>query len=392
MSYQEAYQEPYTKYPNRYNDLIKPRLTGTQRDVCDVVIRMTYGWHRESAVISNTMFKTKTGKSEPAIIRAKKSLEEMGVLVVLKKGGGSKTSQYSLDLYYDTKDSIKILPTQQEEERLEIEKEQEDIPEVLENEVIDKSEPELEKDPAYEESILAVELDEEQPPEETPEMDLLVDERVDSGPIEAECSDTPTPNAELVLYKEDLSNNILSKRKQTIDSEDEKAEKKEATAAVCSLLRSWGTELEGKDYAFVGWSLKTYGVEAVQQKIEIMKLQRSRGVTFSNPLGWLRSALSKNYRYSSWDADVTKAKERARRESERSKLEQVQRESEIREAEKLKDEAEKMKTQLAPEDRGNLRKAAIEKISGMGVASNWINEPLIESVENEILREKERRE
>ena len=34
----------------------------------------------------------------------------------------------------------------------------------------------------------------------------------------------------------------------------------------------------------------------------------------------------------------------------------------------------------------DLRKAAIEQISGMGVASNWINEPLIESVENEMLR------
>ena len=78
MSYQEAYQEPYTKYPNRYNDVIKPLLTDTQRDICDVVIRETIGWHRESAAISNTMFRAKTGKSEPAIIRAKKSLEEMG--------------------------------------------------------------------------------------------------------------------------------------------------------------------------------------------------------------------------------------------------------------------------------------------------------------------------
>ncbi len=31
-------------------------------------------------------------------------------------------------------------------------------------------------------------------------------------------------------------------------------------------------------------------------------------------------------------------------------------------------------------------RAAIEQISGMGVASNWINDPLVESIENEILR------
>ncbi len=376
MSCPATHQEPYTKYPNRYNDLIKPRLTGTQRDICDVVIRLTWGWHRESAAISNTMFKTKTGKSEPAIIRAKKSLEEMGVLVVLTKGGGSKTSQYSLDLYYDDpKKSIKV-PLLQQNELVE-----EDIPEPQD----DIEVPAVHEDPQPEMDDMDSELDEEQLPEETPEMDSRVDEKVDSGPI-IEDSDTPKEN--LVLYKENLSNNILSKRKQTEDSEDEKAERKEATAAVCSLLRSWGTELEPNNYAFIGWSLKTYGTEAVQQKLEIMRCQRSRGVTFSNPLGWLRSALSRNYRYSSWDADVTKAKEKAKKATERLKLEQIEREHEIHEAERLKNEAEKMKAQLTPEDREDLRKAAIEHIRGMGIAENWMNEPLIESVENQILRER----
>ena len=69
MSYQEAYQEPYTKYPNRYNDLIKPRLTGVQRDICDVVIRMTYGWQKTSAEISNTVFARKTKKSKQGLIK-----------------------------------------------------------------------------------------------------------------------------------------------------------------------------------------------------------------------------------------------------------------------------------------------------------------------------------
>ena len=63
MAYPEPRQEPYTKYPNRYNDVIKPRLTDTQRDICDVVIRMTYGWHQISAEISNTVFIRKTNKS-----------------------------------------------------------------------------------------------------------------------------------------------------------------------------------------------------------------------------------------------------------------------------------------------------------------------------------------
>ena len=114
MAYPESNQEPFTMVPNVYLDRIMPLLTDTQKAVCDIVIRETIGWHRESAAISNTMFKTKTGKSEPAIIRAKKSLEEMGVLVILQEGGGSQTGEYALDLYYDNPDrSIKASLLQQ---------------------------------------------------------------------------------------------------------------------------------------------------------------------------------------------------------------------------------------------------------------------------------------
>ena len=58
-----------------------------------------------------------------------------------------------------------------------------------------------------------------------------------------------------------------------------------------------------------------------------------------------------------------KAKERARQEFERSRLEQMQREREIQEMEKLRDEAEGTKNRLAPEDRENLRKAEIKLLS-----------------------------
>ena len=114
MSYQEAYQEPYTKYPNRYNDIIKPLLTGTQRDVCDVVIRMTYGWHKTSAEISNSMFAMKANKSVRAVITAKKQLEDMGLLIVLCNGGGLKKGKYMLDLYYDSDRSVKASMLRQE--------------------------------------------------------------------------------------------------------------------------------------------------------------------------------------------------------------------------------------------------------------------------------------
>ncbi|MFC1719155.1 replication protein, partial [Candidatus Poribacteria bacterium] len=143
MAYPEPRQEPYTKYPNRYSDLIKPRLTGTQRDICDIVIRMTYGWHQTSAAISNTVFAKKASKSKQGIIKARKQLEEIGILVVLQEGGGSKTNEYMLDLWYDNPDkSVKASIIRQEEQLLEMEnppsqEEQEDILEILETSAID---------------------------------------------------------------------------------------------------------------------------------------------------------------------------------------------------------------------------------------------------------------
>ena len=96
--------EPYTKYPNIYTDTLKYGLTSTQRDVCDVVIRETYGWHRSSARISTSKFIDTTGRSRRSIISAKQQLIDMGLLVMLEHGGGSYTSEYTIDLHYNRPD------------------------------------------------------------------------------------------------------------------------------------------------------------------------------------------------------------------------------------------------------------------------------------------------
>ncbi len=299
----------------------------------------------------------------------------------MEKGGGSKISKYMLDFWYDNPDkSVKVAMLRQEEELLGIE-----ITEVLEDKVIDKSEPEKEEYSPYEEEPIDVsdvgQLESEDNQEPMAEIsDTVVAETLSS----AEDSESPTGKLNLPPpYKEDLSSNILNrKRKQTINYEDEKAERKEATAAVCFLLHSWGTELEPNDYAFVGWVIKTYGVEVVNEKTQIMKFQLNRGVKFSNPLGWLRNALTKGYGLCKRDTEVLKAEEGARREIERSKLERMRREREIREMERLRNKAEVMKNRLAPKDRENLRKVAIDQIREMeGISREWINEPLIQSVE-----------
>ena len=428
MSYPATHQVPYTKFPNRYNDIIKPRLTDTQRDVCDVVIRLTSGWHEISAPISNSEFMRKTGKSKQGIINAKKQLVEKGLLIELEQGGGSTKNVYMLDLWYNDPDkSIKVAMLKEKAALLEMVNqlpplEQENIPELViapsVNEPTTFEEPEaaietrpeikMESTPVIEE-IPNVDIPESQVVEQVVESENPTPEEPSSeqgishtefpeNPVKIEVSEPPTSQLSVPPLKEgdlstNLSINIKEERKQTesseAEAEAEKENRKTATDAVCSLFRSWGTELEPNDYAFVGWSLKTYGIDAVQQKLEIMKRQRNRGVIFSNPMGWLRSALSRDYGFSKWDTEVLKGKKRANKASERAKLEQRQRECEIRETEKLRKQSEDMKAKLTTTDREDLRKKALEQITKMpGVKKEWVTEILIQSEENQILRER----
>ncbi len=120
-----------------------------------------------------------------------------------------------------------------------------------------------------------------------------------------------------------------------------------------------------------------------------MKHQRNRGVSFSNPMGWLRSALTRDYGFSKWDTDVLKGKELATKVAQRAKLEQRQRECKILETEKLRKQSENMKAKLTPAEQEDLRKKALEQITKMpGVKKEWVTEILIQSEENQILREK----
>ena len=91
----------FTAVPNLYTDNIKPHLTNTQKDICDIVIRMTIGWQKSSAKISNSTFVKMSGKSEKAIITAKKQLIDMGLLIMLEPPRSNTPALYTIDLYYD---------------------------------------------------------------------------------------------------------------------------------------------------------------------------------------------------------------------------------------------------------------------------------------------------
>ncbi len=362
MSYQEAYQEPYTKYPNRYNDVIKPRLTGTQRDICDVVIRLTYGWHKTTAEISNTVFARKANKSKQGIIKAKKQLEEIGILIVLGKGGGSRTNEYMLDMWYDNPDkSVKASMLRQEEQLLEMEnqspqEEQENIPELVEAPIVDEptifeepedemetpsmkmeSSTEQEETSPYEENVLEPQPEtEENPVYDIPKPQILependIPEKLNSEQeiSDTELTETPgnidvseslTSKLSLPPYKEDLSNNISGiEKKQT----EEPKKKKKATATVRFQFLSLFPEAKADDdWQFFGWIAKEYGIEACLAKLDYMKEHRKQH-SITNPKGFFRTALSRDFQPPAFivaklraDEAAERAKERCRKKSE----------------------------------------------------------------------------
>ena len=102
MTHNKLTRVPFTATPNYYLDTIKPHLTHTESNVCDVVIRLTVGWQKVSTRISNRTFVSKSGKSERAIITAKKQLLDMGLLVQLEPARGTRPALYKLDLEYRT--------------------------------------------------------------------------------------------------------------------------------------------------------------------------------------------------------------------------------------------------------------------------------------------------
>jgi len=323
---------------------------------------MTYGWHQISAEISNSVFARKANKSKQGIIKAKKQLEETGVLIVLGKGGGSKTNEYMLDLWYDNPDkSVKASIIRQEEQLLEIEntspqEEQEDIPELLEAPAIDEpttfEEPEVEmeipsmkiessteqeENPPYEENVLesqpetgenpncgipeppqVVESENHAPEEPNSEQEISDTESAEN-PSNIEDSESLTSKLSLPPYKEDLSNNKSSeKEKQT---EEPKPEKKKAAAAVRYQFFSLFPDTKADDdWKFFGWVAKTYGLDTCLAKLDYMKEHRKQH-SITNPKGFFRTALVKDFQPPAFVLAKLKADEAARREKERCRKE-----------------------------------------------------------------------
>jgi len=87
----------YTQTPNCIYDNLLQHLSGSQAAVVSVIVRQTYGWHRDSSYISISQLAARAGRDRRTVMRAVKELERSGVISKRVVGEmGRQASEYML--------------------------------------------------------------------------------------------------------------------------------------------------------------------------------------------------------------------------------------------------------------------------------------------------------
>ena len=355
MTHNKLTRVPFTATPNYYLDTIKPHLTHTESNVCDVVIRLTVGWQKVSTRISNRTFVSKSGKSERAIITAKKQLLDMGLLVQLEPARGTRPALYKLDLEYKTRRDIKepqhelqdTLPFLDDEDATKdttLIPTSESAPDYIPNITNQESLPTDDETTHYTnisediDSIQDNTQDNTQVTEIVASEDTVVEDTVENIGVPPTPQQSPVKNhssrggANRVLatnYEEAntqastevyaplpysiISNSLNINKKQTIEKKNEKEKKnpKKAVAFVrFNFLSNFPETKAEDDWKFFGWAVKEYDLEACMYQLNYMKEYRKKH-PIANPKGFFRSALQKNYTPSKFISEKIKADKRA---------------------------------------------------------------------------------
>ena len=314
----------FTMTSNYLYDEVVPKLKRpVEKLILFLMERKTVGFHTDSADVSVEDMVKFTGASRSSVQRARRQLIKDGYLVVLSPGTGLKKTRYTRDF--------------------EPERQRGDARQDAGSEkIIDAPEPPVEKvseiKGVQDEPVHAPEESAQDPPEQ---------KSGGSAPEDAEKANKIKGIQDDPAFKDLKDLNTGSGRNKKTDKDTEKKEnenlapdtksqkpdsQKKVVASVCSSLRSFGFSVERRDYAFVGWCYNCYGVQALKEKLRIMKLQIMRGVKLINPFAWLRAALARNYQYARSDAERARAAERtqrARERSERQRQEWDQRRAEV---------------------------------------------------------------
>lgn len=88
-----AFEPNTTQVPNFIFDLI-PRLSEAELKVLMVIIRKTYGWHKDTDKIAASQLEKLTGLSYSAIKKARASLRTKGLKLIKYKGNGRAITEY----------------------------------------------------------------------------------------------------------------------------------------------------------------------------------------------------------------------------------------------------------------------------------------------------------
>jgi len=350
MTHNKLTRVPFTATPNYYLDTIKPHLTHTESNVCDVVIRLTVGWQKVSTRISNRTFVSKSGKSERAIITAKKQLLDMGLLVQLEPARGTRPALYKLDLEYKTtrrdikepqhelQDTLPFLDDRHDKEVVEdttLIPTSESAPDYIPNITNQESLPTDDETTPY--TDISEDIDSIQDNTQVNEIvaseDTVVEDTVENIGVPPTPQQSPVKNhssrggANRVLatnYEEantqastevyaPLAYSIYSnislnlKEKQT----KEKKNPKKAVAFVRFNFLSIFPETKAEDdWKFFGWAVKEYGLEACMDNLNYMKEHRKKH-PITNPKGFFRASLEKDYQVPKFISEKIKADKRA---------------------------------------------------------------------------------
>lgn len=308
----------FTMIPNVFFKEVFPNLDTTEQSVIIHTLRMTIGFHVTTAEISNAEFAAFSHVSVNTIIAAKKRLIKMRLLVQVSKGGGLKKAVYGISLsgyrrWRAGLDSKKVI----------------DVPE----------DTTTGEGPPYEVSVDAnyVEALPTYPSlasGEASARDGKSKLTYNSSAVEPEpplsSQDTANPTKSSSAKSEAPLIEDLEKgpgvRSKTNKGADEKKlaepSSESDVEAVCFSLRFFGFEPKRRDIAFIRVCLSEYGLDAIQDKLRIAKLQTGRGKSIANVMAWLRCALRGNWRPSKKDMTAEKAREAAERAYQRGLEEQ----------------------------------------------------------------------
>ena len=305
-------------YTMASNYLLDKVIPGIQNPVAKLILvkieRETIGYHKEVAAVSVKDLMDFTSASESTVKRARRELMKSGHLVVVEEGTGHTTTRYRLELHpgkdissdahvrepspASSRDTLNILPVVPE------------VSDVRETGTRERPSPEDLPEPQSEMIPGETQLHQDIPAIEDSGMNMTP-QGVQGDP----------PFKGLNKEKEKKTN----KETETVSQLDQPQGPSEAVQAVCSTLHSLGVSVERSDYAFIQWCCGEHAEEKIMQKLDILRRQLLRGVSFSNPLGWLRCALAGDYQYSTTDTAKIRADELAEQERERFQQESAER-------------------------------------------------------------------